>query len=232
MDCHCCFVDHFTHSTWRKSTTLTFWLVWSTVRLTLCSPQQVASMDLFYQQGNPIFIWSIQVFRSLLDVINVLMQQHAVIQFLTFIVVFMGLLCNSLSVILWHAAPHGWLFFSVPQQSGSFQYQQQIFGGGCEFGSTAVSQSDPTRSPRDHSAGQCSQYIYTVPDPLLFYMVRKWGNQYCCICEFAHFYTIQSLIFLYWFIHYGNRQNISQKCTKIKPLLAPLFKSGTHQHDL
>lgn len=66
-------------STWRTSTTPTFLLVWSTVRLTLCSPQQVASMDLFYQQGNPNFIWTqvhywIQVFKSLLDAINVLMQ--------------------------------------------------------------------------------------------------------------------------------------------------------------
>lgn len=159
-------------STWRSSATLTFWLVWSTVRLTLCSLQQVASMGLFYQQGNPTFYFgpkSIQVFKSLLDVINVLMQRHTIIQFITFIFVLMGLLCNSLVVVLWHAATHGWLFSSVPQQSRSFQYQLQIFGGGCEFGSTAVSQSGPTRSPRDHSAGQCSQYIYSTWPIIVLY---------------------------------------------------------------
>lgn len=74
--------------------------------------------------------------------------------------------------------------FSVPQQSGSFQYQQQIFRGGCEFGSTAVSQSGPTQSPRDHSAGQCSQYIY-----LTHYPLTRLGNGEINIAEFGSLLT-------------------------------------------
>lgn len=48
-------------------------------------------------------------------------------------------------------------FVSFTQSSRSLQYQQQMFRGGYEHGSNPVSQSGPTRSPWDGSAGQWSQ---------------------------------------------------------------------------